>query len=76
MIIFYPKKKKNLFASTEGFEKVFDEFDDFLKIKIKIVFQSFFFFWDMDLLVLQIHFFNINLKNLILFYWSCQLQVC
>ena len=58
MIIFYPKKKKkNLFASAEGFEKVFDEFDDFLKIKIKIVFQSFFFFWDMDLLVLQIHFF-------------------
>ena len=45
MIIFYPKKKKkNLFASAEGFEKVFDEFDDFLKIKIKIVFQSFFFF--------------------------------
>ena len=58
MIIFYPKKKKkNLFASTEGFGMVFDEFDDFLKIKIKIVFQSFFFFWDMDLLVLQIHFF-------------------
>ena len=56
MIIFYPKKKKNLFASNEGFEKVFDEFDDFLKIKIKIFFQSFF-FWDMDLLVLQIHFF-------------------